>query len=57
VVKRTGGDPTIRYFDLLSLVDNEKGSVTEWAGDGTARNVTPKARRHWRDELNNLLAP
>jgi len=47
----------IRYFNLLSLVDNEKGSVTEWAGDGTARNVTPNARRHWRDELNNLLAP
>jgi len=33
----------IRYFDLLSLVDNEKGNVTEWAGDGTARKVAPEA--------------
>ena len=28
--KRTGGAPTIRYFDLFLLVDNEKGTVTEF---------------------------
>jgi hypothetical protein len=37
--KRTGGDPTIRYFDLLLLVDNEKGAVTEYAADGKARRL------------------
>jgi hypothetical protein len=30
VEKRTGAKPTFRYFDLLMLLDNEKGSVTEW---------------------------
>jgi hypothetical protein len=30
VIKRTGGAPTIRYFDLFLLVDNEKGTVTEF---------------------------
>jgi hypothetical protein len=30
VIKRTGAAPTIRYFDLLLLVDNEKGAVTEF---------------------------
>ena len=30
VIKRTGGAPTIRYFDLFLLVDNEKGAVTEF---------------------------
>ena len=37
VRQRTGADPVIRYFDLLLLVDNEQGRVTEWAADGTAR--------------------
>ena len=37
VKKRTGGYPTIRYFDLFLLINNEQGSVTEWAADGTAR--------------------
>jgi hypothetical protein len=27
---RTGATPTIRYFDLLMVVDNEGGSVTEF---------------------------
>jgi hypothetical protein len=36
VKKRTGGYPTIRYFDLLLLIDNERGAVTEWASDGAA---------------------
>jgi hypothetical protein len=31
VEKRTGAKPTFRYFDLLMLLDNEKGTVTEWA--------------------------
>jgi len=30
VEKRTGAAPIIRYFDLLMVVDNEKGAVTEW---------------------------
>ena len=39
VIKRTGAAPTSRYFDLLLLVDNEKGTVTEWLDDGAARPV------------------
>ncbi len=31
VKKRTGGYPTIRYFDMMALVDNERGKVTEWS--------------------------
>ena len=30
VIKRTGGAPTIRYFDLFLLIDNEKGAATEF---------------------------
>jgi hypothetical protein len=30
VQKRTGGQPVIRYFDVLMLLDNERGTVTEW---------------------------
>ena len=30
VIKRTGGAPTIRYFDLFLLIDNEKGEVIEF---------------------------
>ena len=37
VRKRTGGYPTIRYFDLFLLIDNEQGRVIEWAADGKAR--------------------
>jgi 3-hydroxyacyl-CoA dehydrogenase len=39
VKKRTGSEPVIRYFDLLMVVDNEKGSVTEWTEGGDARLV------------------
>jgi hypothetical protein len=30
VEKRTGAPPTIRYFDLLMVLDNETGKVTEY---------------------------
>ena len=30
VIKRTGAAPTIRYFDLFLLIDNENGTVTEF---------------------------
>ena len=37
VEKRTGAKPVIKYFDLLMLLDNEKGTVTEWpAQDASA---------------------
>jgi hypothetical protein len=39
VKKRTGGYPTIRYFDLFLLIDNEQGRVIEWAADGKAREL------------------
>lgn len=34
---RSGSYPTIRYFDLFLLIDNENNRVTEWTGDGVAR--------------------
>ena len=38
VEQRTGAKPVMRYFDLLMLLDNEKGTVTEWpALDAPAR--------------------
>jgi hypothetical protein len=37
VIKRTGSAPTIRYFDLFLLIDNENEEVIEWAADGRAR--------------------
>jgi hypothetical protein len=30
VIRRTGGAPTIRYFDLFLLIDNENGTVAEF---------------------------
>jgi hypothetical protein len=39
VIKRAGSAPTIRYFDLFLLVDNETGTVTEWSAAGDARPV------------------
>jgi hypothetical protein len=30
---RTGATPTIRYYDLMMIVDNEAGSVTEFPPD------------------------
>lgn len=37
VKKRSGSYPTIKYFDLFLLIDNEHGKVTEWSSDGVAR--------------------
>lgn len=31
VKERSGAPPTIKYFDLFLLVDNEKGAVSEFA--------------------------
>jgi hypothetical protein len=39
VIKRSGGAPTIRYFDLFLMVDNENGKVTEWDADGKPHAV------------------
>lgn len=39
VKKRTGGYPTIRYFDLFLLIDNEHDRVIEWAADGAAHQL------------------
>lgn len=30
VERRTGAQPTIRYFDLMMIIDNADGSVTEY---------------------------
>ena len=30
MIKRTGAAPTLRYFDLFLLIDNEKGVATEF---------------------------
>jgi hypothetical protein len=37
VEKRTGAPPTIRYFGLQMLLDNESGTVTEWSQAGEKR--------------------
>ena len=42
VIKRTGGAPTIRYFDLFLLIDNEAGAVTEFP---EAAEIKPLPRR------------
>ena len=42
VIKRTGGAPTIRYFDLFLLIDNEKGEVIEFP---EAAEIRPAACR------------
>jgi hypothetical protein len=41
VEKRTGAPPTIRYFGLQMLLDNEAGTVTEWSrtGEKTMRSA------------------
>lgn len=41
VRKRTGGYPTIRYFDLLMLIDKENGSVTEYDAEGRPAALEP----------------
>jgi hypothetical protein len=39
VIKRTGSAPTIRYFDLFLMIDNEHDRVIEWAADGQPREL------------------
>jgi len=39
IKRRTGGDPSSRYFDLFLLIDNEHQRVVEWADDGTAHEL------------------
>jgi hypothetical protein len=39
VKKRTGTYPTIRYFDLFLLIDNEQARVIEWTADGQSREL------------------
>ncbi len=34
---RTGATPTIRYFDLFMIVDNEAGAVTEFPPNAPAQ--------------------
>ena len=40
IIKRIGSAPTIRYFDLFLLIDNEKGTFTEFP---EAAEITPAA--------------
>ena len=40
IIKRTGGAPTIRYFDLFLLIDNENGTATEFPA---AAEIQPAA--------------
>ena len=35
--RRTGSTPQITYFDLMMLLDNEAGTVTEWSSKGEKR--------------------
>ena len=37
VEQRTGSQPVIRYFDLLMIVDNERGTVTEYPENSAAK--------------------
>jgi hypothetical protein len=39
VIKRAGSAPTIRYFDMFLMIDNEHDRVIEWAADGKAREL------------------
>lgn len=41
IKRRTGDYPTVRYFDLMLLIDNEQGRVTAWDADGAAHDRTP----------------
>jgi hypothetical protein len=34
VAERTGSAPTIRYFELQMLLDNEAGTASEWSKSG-----------------------
>lgn len=37
--RRTGHEPIVRYFDLMAVVDNERGEVTEWSESGESRRL------------------
>lgn len=37
VKQRSGSYPTIKYFDLFLLIDNEHDKITEWTSDGKTR--------------------
>jgi len=39
VEKRTGAPPTITYFDLMMVLDNEANTITEWSEAGEKRAV------------------
>ena len=39
VKTRSGDYPTMQYFDLFLLIDNEHGQVIEWTADGKAREL------------------
>ena len=51
VIKRTGAAPTLRYFDLFLLVDNEKGAVTEFPAAAEVHRPRPEARNFRRAML------
>ena len=40
VKNRFGSYPTIRYFDLFLLIDNEQRRVTEWTAEGEAHEIS-----------------
>jgi hypothetical protein len=44
VKTRSGGYPTMQYFDLFLLIDNEHGRIIEWTADGAARELKPPER-------------
>lgn len=35
IKRRAGSYPTVQYFDLMLLIDNEHDRVTAWDADGT----------------------
>src|SRR4029077_14450800 len=49
---RTGSVPTIRYFDLMMIVDNEAGLVTEFP-----QNMTSEAAEYAEGDLFNAVVP
>jgi hypothetical protein len=42
VERRTGAPPTITYFDLMMVLDNEAHTLTEWSEAGEKRSVVVK---------------
>ena len=44
VQKRSGAYPEICYFDMILMVDNKAGEVTEWGADGTPRCVPGQSK-------------